>query len=72
MVFRGVHSVRFEEEVLAKLDRIIELLELQTFVPEDAVPAGCQHANVLDHTTMGMPPRSLLECKDCGEMIRRV
>ena len=61
----------FETAVLGKLDRIIELLELQTFVPEDAVPAGCQHEQTRDMGTMGMEPGAVLQCVRCFEIIRR-
>ena len=58
-------------EIIKRLDRIIELLELQTFVPEDTVP-HCAHEHTQDLSTMGMAPKSVIHCLDCGETIRRL
>ena len=57
--------------IARRLDRIIELLELQTFVPEDAVPV-CPHEHAVDIGTMGMKVGELMLCNDCGEKFTRV
>lgn len=59
-------------DIITRLDRIIELLELQTFVPEDAAPPPCPHKNAVDRGVMGMRPGERMECKDCGEIFSRI
>ncbi len=56
-------------EILKRLDRIIELLEYQTFGPSG--PERCLHANVQDIGRMGQKPGTRLRCKDCGAVIER-
>jgi hypothetical protein len=49
-----------------KLDQIIRLLELQTFMPGEA--DACTHQNATDLGTMGMRPGERMRCNDCGIM----
>ena len=56
--------------IARRLDRIIELLELQTFVPEGAVPV-CPHEHAADIGTMGMRPGEQMQCNDCGAVFSR-
>jgi len=54
------------QAILERLDRIIELLELQP--PQEQ---GCPHERVTDLGTMGMQPGEKLRCMDCGQIISR-
>jgi hypothetical protein len=58
------------QTLFTKLDRIIELLELQTFVPEGAAPV-CGHENAIDIGTMGMHPREKMYCPKCDTTFDR-
>jgi hypothetical protein len=57
-------------EIIKRLDRIIELLELQTFIPEDAI-AICQHEKAIDVGTMGTPPGERMYCPQCNQHFSR-
>lgn len=52
------------EEIIQRLDRIIELLEA-------FIEPACPHENVQDIGTMGVPPGAHVRCEDCGEEIWR-
>ncbi len=54
--------------ILKRLDRIIELLELQTFIPEGTVT--CEHRRTEDRGLMGDLPGSQVYCLDCGERVQ--
>lgn len=56
--------------ILTRLDRIIQILEDQTYVPEDAKPV-CPHAHAIDRGVMGDKPGEKMECRDCGQFFSR-
>jgi hypothetical protein len=56
--------------VIERLDRIIEILEDQTYPPTDAVPV-CLHENAVDIGTMGMRPGERMQCAKCGAVFSR-
>ena len=58
-----------EAELAERLDRIIKLLELQTFIPVDQIQ-GCQHRNKSDVSVMGDAPMTKFYCADCGRYLR--
>ena len=57
-------------ELTKRLDRIIALLEMQTIVPDDALPI-CEHQNALDLGAMGDMPGQKMYCRDCGQNFSR-
>ncbi len=59
---------RHRPEILERLDRIIALLEYQTFGPSG--PQECLHRNVQDIGRMGQKPGSVGRCKDCGAILK--
>ena len=58
-------------EISDKLDRIIALLELQTF-PPDPGESGCSHEKAIDIGVMGMKPGEKMRCMTCGEILSRI
>ncbi len=51
--------------IMAQLNRIVRLLELQTFAGGEA--PGCLHENAVDHGVYGDQPRAKMFCPDCNE-----
>ena len=56
-------------QLIERLDKIVALLELLAFPPDDDV---CTHENAIDAGTMGMRPGERMVCRDCGETFSRV
>ena len=56
--------MKFLAPILQKLDRIIALLEFQTFGPNG--PVQCPHVNRIDRGRMGDRPGHRIQCRDCG------
>ena len=52
-----------------RLDKIIELLEIQAF---DLVERPCAHSDAVDIGVMGMAPGERMRCKACGEIFSQV
>jgi len=53
-----------------RLDRIIEILSDQTYLPEGA--DKCPHAKAVDLGVMGDKPGAKMRCLDCGEIFPRI
>lgn len=57
------------DPILERLDKIVALLEYQTFGPAGA--QQCLHVNTKDIGVMGDTPGTKLKCKDCGTVLGR-
>lgn len=62
------------DSIVALLRRIVELLELQTIIPEDAeiLQAACQHERAVDRGVMGDRPGANMFCPDCKQSFSRI
>ncbi len=55
------------DAVIERLDKIVMLLEMQTF-PEE----GCGHEKAIDRGVMGDIPGEHMFCPDCQETFSRI
>lgn len=53
--------------ITERLDKIVALLELQTFGGPDEEPFKCPHTNAQDLSCNGMRPRERMYCPECGK-----